>query len=82
MQINMACVIVQAGCNIERGVLQSMPTKSDVVSGVTIMLEGGYTGHHFCVRLRQFWHYLGGRSVAYAIGPFYALDKHGMLVST
>ena len=38
--------------------------------------------HHFCVRLRQFWHYLGGRSVAYAIGPFYALDKRGMLVST
>ena len=44
MQINMACIIVQAGCNIERGGLQSMSTKPEVVSGVTIMLEGGYTG--------------------------------------
>ena len=44
MQINMACIIVPAGCNTERGVFGSMPTKSDVVRGVTIMLEGGYTG--------------------------------------
>ena len=41
MQINMACIIVPTGCNIERGVFGSMPTKSDVVRGVTVMLVRG-----------------------------------------
>ena len=44
MQINIACIIVPAAANIERGVFEPMPAKSDVVSGVTIILGGGDTG--------------------------------------